>query len=175
MGFGDDPDKLVVITDGADRMKLVAFWRDKIPEGFQQLPGTKSPHIAGQTPVTAGLKPLPEFIQSEQSVVVHGYGAFVVNNIRGKGSENRLVDVIAGGPIFDLPFGCERFEWDPKTHAWKSAWARNDVVSTSMVPTMSSKSGIVLVNGYTKQEGWEVTGMDWETGATVHRTSPRQN
>lgn len=32
MGFGDDEDKLVVITDGAKRMKLVAFWRDDIPE-----------------------------------------------------------------------------------------------------------------------------------------------
>ena len=30
MGFGDDKDKLVVITDGADRMKVVAFWRDQI-------------------------------------------------------------------------------------------------------------------------------------------------
>ena len=34
MGLGDDPDKLVVITDGADRMKLVAFWRDQIPVGL---------------------------------------------------------------------------------------------------------------------------------------------
>jgi hypothetical protein len=31
MGFGDDPDELVVITDGADRMKVVAFWREQIP------------------------------------------------------------------------------------------------------------------------------------------------
>lgn len=31
MGFGNDEDKLVVITDGAKRMKLVAFWRDAIP------------------------------------------------------------------------------------------------------------------------------------------------
>ena len=30
MGFGNDEDKLVVITDGAKRMKLVAFWRDAI-------------------------------------------------------------------------------------------------------------------------------------------------
>ena len=31
MGFGDDEDKLVVITDGAKRVKLAAFWRDEIP------------------------------------------------------------------------------------------------------------------------------------------------
>jgi hypothetical protein len=30
-----------------------------------------------------------------------------------------------------------------------------------MVPTVSSASNIVFVNGYTKQDGWEVTGLDW--------------
>jgi hypothetical protein len=25
-------------------------------------------------------------------------------------------------------------------------------------------------NGYTKRDGWELTGMDWNTGETVHRT-----
>ncbi|MFG3597989.1 hypothetical protein [Bradyrhizobium sp. RDI18] len=170
MGFGDDPDKLVVITDGADRMKLVAFWRDQIPNGWQQQPGTQSPRIAGQIQVTCGLSPAPEFVQSEQSVVVNGYGAFVVNNMRAKGADNRLVDVIGGGPIFDPPAGCERFEWNPKTHAWRSVWTRNDVSATSQVPTMSSASNIVLTNGYTKQDGWVVTGMDWNTGETVHQT-----
>lgn len=170
MGFGDDPDQLVVITDGADRMKLVAFWRNEIPAGFQQKPGTRSRRIADQIAVTCGLSPLPEFIQSEQSVVVDGYAAFVVNNMRARGAENRLVDVIAGGPIFEPPRGVERFEWDPTTHSWRSAWARNDVVSTSMVPTKSSASNIVLVSGYTKDDGWEVTGLDWNTGQTVHRT-----
>lgn len=31
MGFGEGSDELVVITDGADHMKLVAFWRNEIP------------------------------------------------------------------------------------------------------------------------------------------------
>jgi hypothetical protein len=170
MGFGDDPDKLVVITDGADRMKIVAFWREQIPADFQQKPDTKSRRIAGQFQITCGLSPQAEFIQSEQSVVVNGYGAFVVNNIRPQGSKDRLVDVLAGGPVFDPPSGCERVEWDPKTRQWRAVWTRNDVVGTSMVPTMSSVSNIVFVNGYTKQDGWEVTGMDWNTGETVHRT-----
>ena len=26
-----------------------------------------------------------------------------------------------------------------------------------------------MVNGYTKADGWEVTGMDWDTGETVQR------
>lgn len=169
MGFGDDADKLVVITDGSDQMKLVAFWRDEIPAGFQQKPGTRSNRIAGQIPVTAGLSPLPKFIQSEQSVVVNGYGAFVVNNIRPQGDPDKLVDVIAGGPVVDPPHGMQRFQWDPAAHTWTSVWARGDVVATSMVPGASSQSGMVMVNGYTKADGWEVTGMDWKTGETVQR------
>lgn len=169
MGFGDDADRLVVITDGSDQMKLVAFWRDDIPEGFRQRPGTKSNRIADQIQVTAGLSPLPKFIQSEQSVVVNGYGAFVVNNIRPQGDPDRLVDVVAGGPVLEPPRGMERFAWDPGSHAWRSMWARGDVVATSMVPGASTQSKMVMVNGYTKADGWEVTGLDWSTGETVQR------
>lgn len=170
MGFGDDADQLVVITDGSDRMKLVAFWRNDIPQGFQQKPGTKSNRIADQIQVTAGLNPPPQFVQSEQSVVVSGDGAFVVNNIRPDGDKDRLVDVLAGGPVFDPPRGMQRFQWDSTAHAWRSVWERGDVVSTSMVPAESSTSNIVFVNGYTRADGWELTGLDWATGETVHRT-----
>ncbi|WP_198541571.1 hypothetical protein [Mycobacteroides chelonae] len=170
MGFGDQ-DRVVVITDGADHMNLVAFWRDGIPKDFQQKPGTKSNRIADQTPVTAGLsEPLPEFIQTEQSVVVNGYGAFVVQNIGAGGAPDRLIDVLANGPVFEPPHGMQRFEWDSHAHKWSSVWARGDVVSTSMVPAVSRTAGIVFVNGYSKADGWEVTGLDWKTGETVHRT-----
>jgi hypothetical protein len=170
MGFGDDPDKLVVITDGADHMKVVGFWRDEIPADFEQRPGAKSRRIAGQIEITCGLSPKPEFIQSEQSAVVNGYGAFVANSIRARGHRDRLVDVIAGGPVFDPPVGCERVEWNPATREWRSVWTRADVIETSMVPSMSSAANIVFVNGYTKKDGWEITGLDWDTGKTVHRT-----
>lgn len=170
MGFGSDPDKLVVITDGSDHMKLVAFWRNEIPKGFKQIKGTKSARIAGQLPITAGLSPKPKFIQSEQSVVVNGYGAFVVNNVAEKGEKDKLVDVITLGPINKPATGVERAEWNPQTHSWRSVWTRNDVISISMVPAVSDASKIVFVNGYSKKDGWEITGMDWATGKTVHRT-----
>lgn len=169
MGFGPDEDKLVVITDGADRMKLVAFWRDKIPADARAR-APQNPRIADEIQVTAGLSPLPEFIQSEQSVVVKGYGAFVVNNIRPEGHPDKLIDVLAGGPVFAPPSGVERFEWDSAQNHWRSVWSRGDVVSTSMVPAVSIPSNIVFVNGYTARDGWEITGMDWNTGRTVHRS-----
>ncbi len=170
MGFEDDPDKLVVITDGADRMKLVAFWRDAIPKDAKAVPGAKSKRIAGQIQVTCGLSPAPEFVQTEQSVVVSGYGAFVVNNIAEKGEPDKLVDVVALGPVNPPGRGAERFEWEPNGDAFRSVWTRSDVVSTSMVPSVSVPSAIVFVNGYTEKDGWEVTGMDWQSGGSVHRT-----
>ena len=115
MGFGNDPDKLVVITDGAKQMKLVAFWRDQIPEGFVQKAGTASRRIAGQIKATCGFTTLPEWIQSEQSVVVSGYGAFVVNNIPETVSSdiqstNKTVQVSLMGPAYPTCYGAERFQ-----------------------------------------------------------------
>lgn len=171
MGFGDDRDKLVVITDGADHMKLVAFWRDLIPADFKHVPDTKSRRFAGQFQITCGLPSQTKFIQSGQAVVVSGYGAFVVNNFAlREPHDNKLVDLFAAGPIYSLPTGCERCEWDPETGNWRSVWTRPDAVVASMIPAMSLSSKMALINGYTKQDGWELTGLDWETGKTVHRS-----
>ena len=170
MGFGSDEDKLVVITDGADKMNIVAFWRDQIPEGFKQKAGTKSNRIADQFKITAGLPADTKWIQTEQSVVVKGYGAFVVNNIVNEAPKDRLTGVIALGPVIAPPVGVERVKWNPKEDKWESVWSRGDVSSISMVPAVSTSSNIVFVNGYNKDSGWEVTGMDWDTGKTVHRT-----
>ena len=175
MGFGNDADKLVVITDGAKQMKLVAFWRDKVPEGFVQKPGTASRRIAGQIQVTCGFATLPEWIQSEQSVVVSGYGAFVVNNIpqtvdTAIRSANRILAVSLMGPAYPTSYGAERFQWDSSTHEWVSAWARSDVSSTSMIPVHSRSGNLAVINGYRPSYGWEVLGLDWSTGNTIHQT-----
>jgi len=167
MGFGNDKDKLVVITDGAKRMNLVAFWRDEIPKGSQR--------IADQIPVTCGLSNDTEWIQSEQSVVVYGYGSFVVNNmpetfdsnLEGK---NKILQVSLMGPASPTSYGAERFQWNTSTHKWSSLWSRSDVSSTSMIPIHSVSGNMALINGYQSPDGWEVLGLDWDTGKTVHKT-----
>ena len=117
------PNKLVVITDGAKQMKLVAFWRNSIPPGA-------SFRIAGQIPVTCGFSPLPEWIQSEQSVVVYGYGAFVVNNIPQSVSSDiqsatKILQVsLHLGPAYPTSYGAQRFQWEPQSHSWSSVWAK---------------------------------------------------
>ena len=169
MGFADDEDKLVVITDGGKHMKIVAFWRDNIPADANPA-DPSNPRIAGSREITCGM-PAAEWVQSEQSVVCAGYGAFVVNNVRAM--EETINDKIAGvvsvGPVLNPAYGVERLEWDTAANRWESIWTRSDINSPSMIPCVSTASGIVFVNGYYKSTGWEVTGLDWNTGATRHR------
>lgn len=164
MGFGKDEDQLVLITDGKNRMNLVAFWRNAIPETHQQKEGTQSRRIAGLIPIKAGLPEDKPWIQSEQTIVVNHWGAFLVNNLIDEGHPDRIIDVMTVGPVHPGPKGMERVEWNPEKNEFYSVWTRNDVVSSSMVPLVTSASNMVLVNGYTKERGWEVTGLDWNTG-----------
>lgn len=170
MGFGPAEDHLVVLTDGANRMNLVAFWRDAIPADFAQQPGTRSRRIAGQLPITAGQPADAPWIQSEQSVSVVGYGAFVINNVVTQGHPDKIIDVMTMGPLHAGPYGTERAEWDPKARRLRSVWTRGDVSSVNMVPIVSRGSNMVFVNGYYPDAGWDVTGLDWATGKTVFRT-----
>ena len=168
MGFGDDEDKLVVITDGAKRMKLVAFWRDDIPEDAVPV-DAENPRIADQKEISCGLSASTEWIQSEQSVAISGYGAFVVNNVIPNTVPDKIVAVLSIGPLVTPPFGVERLQWDTEKNQWYSVWTRPDVSSISMIPAISTASNMVFVNGYTEADGWEVTGLDWGTCATSHR------
>ncbi len=81
MGTGDG-DRFVVITDGQDVMHLVLMWRDDIPSGWEPIAPGKDLRIAAEVPVTFG-NPDAEVAYSEQSVLVRGYGAVVVNNRLG--------------------------------------------------------------------------------------------
>ncbi len=170
MGFGDEEDKLVVITDGAKRMKLVAFWRDAIPADAVKIDAA-NPRLAGQFEVSCGLPEGREWIQSEQSVVAGGYDAFVVNNIHTADvpHQDKIVGVLAIGPIIESPMGVECVRWNMKENKWESKWSRGDISSISMIPAVSTASEMVFVNGYYDADGWDVQGLDWKTGATRHR------
>jgi hypothetical protein len=117
------------------------------------------------------MSPLPEFIQSEQSIVVNGYGAFVVDNIRPQGAKDKMVDVFTGGPVFSRAASSGGMGPTDPRMAFGVA-PRADVVGTSMVPAVSSASNSVST-------GWELTGNGLEyrrDGAPDHLRpgQPRQ-
>lgn len=164
MGSGSQ-DKMVVITDGQQLMHLVLFWRDRIPDNWQQIPGTKSRRIAAQVPVTFGNPSATESL-SEQSVCVRGYGALVVNNELKNSSDNKALNIVSSGIPQNAPYGIEKMEWDPYSRTLRSVWANKYVSLPSGIPCMSSATN--LVYGVGQQSGvWNFTAINWSSGELV--------
>ena len=166
MGFAGE-DELVVITDGEERMNLVLYWRNHIPEDWQGLEGQPR-RVAGILPVTMGDQNL-EKIQSEQSVVVAGYGALVVNNkprnipwYTPDRAASLLISYLGSNPKHQ-PYGVQKFEWDPDRRELNVAWVNNDVSSPSCVPLVSYPSNTLYLIG-ARDNQWTLEAMDWDSG-----------
>ncbi|MNJ44861.1 hypothetical protein D3C77_399300 [compost metagenome] len=171
MGYGPNEDKLVVFTDGAKKMNLVAMWRDQIPTNWKQKPGTLSSRIADQREVDLGVD-IPT-VQSEQSVAVYDGHAFVVNNIPADDkpllSRASYYVTMLNGMTRPTPRGVAMLKWDSEKDQWNALWNRTDVGSISIVPMISGGSRMALINGFYADrlgEGYHL-GMDLDTGKTV--------
>ena len=169
MGTAPGDDRFVVITDGQELMHLVLMWRDRIPRDWEPVREGADPRIACEIPVTFG-DPTATRSLSEQSVLVRGHSAVVVNNLM-------QLDPVLGqlppqaAPISQLlsglpgnePRGVERFDWDPRTRTCDVAWTNPDVAIPNGIPTMSSASD--LFYGIGSRDGtWTLEALDWETG-----------
>ncbi len=174
MGTGDQ-DKFVVITDGQELMHLVLFWRDEIPLGWQQIPGTKDRRIAAQVPVMFGDLQATDSL-SEQSVCVRGYDALVVNNQLNIPLDNQAIGILASGISLLAPYGVEKFSWDPSAQTMSSVWANQEVSMPNGVPCMSAATNMIYGVGQDWLGAWTFEALDWDTGASVfsyqYGTSP---
>ncbi len=169
MGFGDE-DRLVVLTDGDHRMNMTLFWRDDIPKDWAHLENAPSKRIAGLAPVTMGALNVSE-IQSEQSVVVSGYGALVVNNtpqnlpfyMPNDGfARGFYVGPLGSNPRFQ-PYGVQKFHWNPKERKLFNSWTRADVSSPNGVPWVSAGSKQLYFIG-ARNNKWTLEALNWYTG-----------
>ncbi len=169
MGF-EDEDRFVVITDGDERMNVTLFWRDEIPQDWQQLPHAPSRRIAAMAPVTMGQLNVAK-IQSEQTVVVSGYGALVVNNrprnipfyMPENGfSHGFLIGPLGSNPRFQ-PFGVQKFHWDPSDRKLYTSWVNEDVSSPNGVPWVSAGTNQVYFIG-ARNNQWTLEALDWYSG-----------
>ena len=168
MGFGDE-DRFVVFTDGDVRMNMTLMWRDEIPAGWKKLPGMASHRIAASVPVTMGKLDL-KAIQSEQSVVVAGYGALVVNNqprnepwYVPERANRLLVSFLGSNPRYQ-PYGVQKFQWNPRTRTLESAWVAEQISSPNCVPMVSTGSNRVYLIG-ARDNQWTLEALNWDTGA----------
>ena len=175
MGTADGQDKFVVITDGQPLMHLVLFWRDEIPDDWEAIAPGKDRRIAAEVPVTFG-DPLAETSVSEQSVLVRGYSAVVVNNDYGYSLPlwipeiiRQLLVVLSGSPGF-APYGVEKFVWDPTTRTLNTAWTNADISCPNGIPTMSVASNLFYCVGQRTNfifSTWNIEALDWSTGESV--------
>lgn len=164
MGFGDDEDRLVVLTDGRRKMRLVAFWRDQVPDGLDRIADQIEVDLGADFPI----------IQSEQSVVVHGTHAFVLNAIPSQPAaplpvRGSYARGLLAGFTRALPRGVAMFGWDPPANRWKSLWSRTDIGTVATVPMISGGSRMVIVNGTIGDRLGELyhLGFDLDSGEIV--------
>jgi hypothetical protein len=171
MGFGDE-DRFVVITDGSKLMNLVLFWRDEIPSGWKSLPGEPSHRIAAVLPVNMGDAELEE-LQSEQSIIISGYGAMVVNNeprnipwYLSQQMKALLLGALGSSPRYQ-PFGVQKLEWNAQAKKLEYAWVNKTVSSPNSVPIVSTVDNRVYLIG-ARNNKWTLEALDWSTGESIY-------
>jgi hypothetical protein len=165
MGFGNDPDKFVVIADAAESgTNLVAFWRDEIPADYKQKPGTKSRRIADQTRIEISQ------LTIEPSPNVLGYGVAIINGsypapVKTPGFPNAFT----AGVTRPAPLGIEKFEWNPGSRQFDKTWINREVDNSDiMVPVVSAATGL-LYAAHKENGDYQYVGLDWMTGKLRER------
>ena len=173
MGTAQDDDRFVVITDGQELMRLVLMWRDEVPAGWQPIAPGKDPRIACEVPISFG-KPKATRTLSEQSVLVRGNAAVVVNNLltseEGIGVgvpalDAALAALEEGNPAV-APHGIERVDWDPLTRTCAARWANPDISLPNGIPTMSAATDLIYAIGQ-RRGVWGLEAIDFETGESA--------
>jgi hypothetical protein len=177
MGFGPDDDKLVVLADAGEQIKIIAFWRDEIPKGFKQKPGTKSRRIADQLPLTIKV---PATI--EWSPHVYGNGAMMFASaypdpVMQDGQFAFFETLLTVGVTREAPVGAEKWSWDSKTASLKSDWTVDYPLSATLHPVSAASNTVTLVG--IENGAYTLIHVDWDTGKEVGKvilgTSPILN
>ena len=159
MGFGEEDDKLVIIADGdPEGTNLVAFWRDTIPDDFEQKPGTRSRRIADQIRVDISkvtIEPSPEVL---------GTGVVVLNCSYPQPVADIFGDAFTSGLTRPAAKAAQKFEWNSERRGFESRWINREIDNTDvMVPVISAETSMIYVAS--KQDGnYIYLGLDWETG-----------
>ncbi|MGI9342223.1 MAG: hypothetical protein ACR2QV_05200 [Gammaproteobacteria bacterium] len=166
MGFGPDDDKLVVLADAGAEISVIAFWRDEIPEDFEQKPGTKSRRIADQLPLTIDV---PATI--EWSPHVYGNGVMMMASAwpdpvkQEDGKVAIFESVLTAGITREAPNGVEKWSWDADTDSFVSDWTVNYPLQWALHPVSAASNTVTLTP---VEDGvYSLVHIDWDTGEEV--------
>jgi hypothetical protein len=170
MGWGDDEDHLVIITDGAKSNNAMVFWRDEIPQDWKGIPGYNR-RVAGFTPVKFGISE-NEQVRVENSLVVKGYGAFIDNTRPVKtlpDQGNRQKQWLGESYYMHVPgheaLGGTKVEWDPVSRQLKTAW-NSQLNFVSSICHISGATELLYCWGNRDRE-WTLEGVNWSDGTSA--------
>jgi hypothetical protein len=166
MGFGPDDDKLVVLADTGEKIKVIAFWRDEIPNDFRQKPGTKSRRIADQLPLKIKV---PATI--EWSAHVYGNGVMMMasawpNAVKQEDGKVAVFEtVLTAGVTREAPVGAEKWSWNSETASFKSDWTVDYPLQWALHPVSAGSNTVTLTQ--VKDGVYSLVHVDWDTGKEV--------
>jgi hypothetical protein len=163
-----------VIADAEDVNHLVLYWRDEIPEDWEEIEGVPTRRVAGSAPVDFGGANVTDSYL-ENAPVSLGYGVAIANN-RPKNRMPLHLDnqLVLNAPDV-APLGVQKFAWDPKRRRFGSVWVRPDLSLPGSTPALAALSRQLL--GVTVHDGvWAFEALDWDTGATqaIYTLGPSQ-
>lgn len=168
MGWGPKEDRLVLIADGSRNNNLMALWRDKIPDDWKGLPGFDR-RVAAVTPVRFDVTANEE-IQIEDTPVVYGYGAFLINTFpvqrlpdQGKGplAQWFIETYLLGTPGREA-LGGSMIRWNPQSRTLATTWNAQRSFAGG-VCTVSGANELIYCWGSRNGE-WTLEGTDWHSG-----------
>jgi hypothetical protein len=169
MGYGPDEDKLVFLADAGEKIKVVAFWRDEIPEDFEQKSGTKSRRIADQLELTIDV---PATI--EWSPHVYGNGVMMMASAwpdpvyDQEGNLLLFETVMTAGATRQAPNGVEKWSWDKESRALKSDWTVMKDLQWALYPVSESSNAVALT--LFDDGDYSLLTVDWTTGKELGKT-----
>lgn len=95
----------------------------------------------------------------------------MVNNMVPKGHKDKLDRRADRRPHRRTAAGHGRVEWDAQAPGMARSVARGGCrLDEHGADGEHAPSNLVCVNGYSVEDGWQIVGMDWDTGEVVHRT-----
>jgi hypothetical protein len=175
LGFGPDEDKLVVLADAGDPIKIAAFWRDEIPPDFEQKPGTKSRRIADQLALRIKV---PATI--EWSPHVYGNGIMMIASafpdpvMQDNGKLAFFESVLTSGVTREAPIGAEKWSWDAQTRSLQSDWTVDYPLQSALHPVSAASNTVTLAQ--LRDGVYSLFHVNWDTGEEVGKvilgTSP---
>ena len=153
MGVGPDEDRLVLVIDGHQpNNRMVAFWRDGIPDDWAGLDGYDRR--------VAAVTPLPY-------ATAEGDGFNVENSPTAWGYEVATAQWNGIAPKEDPVPGVQKLRWSPQTRTLDVVWA-TDAVALNNILTYSDGSGLVYGTGLAVgTDVYHFYALDWATGAVV--------